>query len=46
MDKRNALGAERADQIDLMSASKCVFEPYLVMNPGKVLPDTLARSGL
>lgn len=41
LGKREALRREHGDQIDLMAGMKRLFDPNLVMNPGKVLPDGL-----
>lgn len=39
--KREALRREHGDHIDLMAGVKRLFDPHLVMNPGKVLPEDL-----
>jgi len=41
LGKREALRREHGDQLDLMAGIKRLFDPHLVMNPGKVLADDL-----
>jgi D-lactate dehydrogenase (cytochrome) len=44
LGKKNALRQEHGDQIDLMWSIKRIFDPCLIMNPGKVLPDEAAAA--
>jgi D-lactate dehydrogenase (cytochrome) len=42
--KRAALAREHPDLLDVMWAIKRVFDPHLIMNPGKVLPPPELRA--